>query len=915
MKLWKRFAAVMLSAALCMPIAAGIPANAEGKKREVTIDGSRAVIAETQLYRGAGMVSGNNSSRLLLDYKAENPEAYWEIMNHLFGKKGIGLCHIKIEMGSDVNSSSGTEPNIMRTADELPDVTRGAGYQLAADALTINPDITLDMLYWSEPRWVTDAEDVYDARYSWYKAHLDAAYDTYGMKFQYVSAVRNERPADVEWIKYLSKRLKSETDCKYDYSQIKIVAGDEVTTWGIAGKMLQDEELLNAIDVVGSHYTSWSSADAKKLSDKYGKELWFSEASSPMAYSKGTYRYDATGSGLNDINGLLDIANRYITMFPGGKMTMCEYQPVIAAYYDGVTYCHKQMITANTPWDGSYLLDGGYYMALHFSQFIDKGWSFVDGACYGDGVAGGDGHAIVDAEYSYVTATDTASDNYSVVITNTTAEPITYSFNVKNLDKAGAPVYIWETRCADEGSDWRSNYFRNIGTITPAENNGSYSYEVTIKPYSLVTLSTVERSQSDYEYNDKEFAVLNLPYSDDFEYADYPEDYLSSRSGAPRYTTDQGGAFEVVDKDGNNVLMQKITTGLKADEWGSTPNPTTNFGDDRWYDYAVAADVGFAASADPAENYTGIGLRYNLACNGNSGYWIQLYENGYWKVKRNGRIIAEGSIENFDSTVIHRLKIQAVGNNVKAFADGVQLCDCNGSDMEFTPLSAGRAALFSYFENNWFDNVEVTPIEHTRTIISRCDNTDAEFSYSGIWEHKTMDSYKNYKRTISNASEGAELTCTFTGTDIDVTGVAKECNLLIEVDGVQYGDNLFVKSVKNREVIFSVKDLTNEQHTVKVTVLNGSFSVDGAQISGIAQPVIQQPLHTVDEQPEETAAPTDDSTESSSDIPNDNSAVSDSTASDGNNANGGNILLPIGIGAGVVAIAAAIFAIIRKRKK
>lgn len=38
------------------------------------------------LYRGVGMVSGNNSSRLLLDYKAENPDAYWEIMNYIFGK-------------------------------------------------------------------------------------------------------------------------------------------------------------------------------------------------------------------------------------------------------------------------------------------------------------------------------------------------------------------------------------------------------------------------------------------------------------------------------------------------------------------------------------------------------------------------------------------------------------------------------------------------------------------------------------------------------------------------------------------------------------------------------------------------------------------------------------------------------------
>lgn len=62
------------------------------------------------LYRGVGMVSGNNSSRLLLDYKSENPDAYWEIMNYIFGKNGLEVAHLKLEMGSDINSSSGTEP-------------------------------------------------------------------------------------------------------------------------------------------------------------------------------------------------------------------------------------------------------------------------------------------------------------------------------------------------------------------------------------------------------------------------------------------------------------------------------------------------------------------------------------------------------------------------------------------------------------------------------------------------------------------------------------------------------------------------------------------------------------------------------------------------------------------------------------
>ncbi|MCI7351422.1 MAG: glycosyl hydrolase family 59, partial [Ruminococcus sp.] len=278
--------------------------------KEIIIDGKAVNTKENMRFRGAGMVSANNSSRLLLDYKSENPKAYRELLEYIFGDEGIGINHLKIEMGSDINSSSGTEPAVMRSADEKADVRRGAGYRLAADAKEINPDLTLDMLWWSEPKWITDADDVYAARYKWHKETLRAAYEVYGLKFDYISAVQNERAADLHWVKYLSSHLKSEADCPYDYSKIKIVGGEEVCTWGFADRMYEDEELMNAVDVVGSHYTSTSTAAARRLAEEHSKELWFSEASSPMSYAQGTYRLDGKNSGIADINGALDIANR-----------------------------------------------------------------------------------------------------------------------------------------------------------------------------------------------------------------------------------------------------------------------------------------------------------------------------------------------------------------------------------------------------------------------------------------------------------------------------------------------------------------------------------------------------------------------------------------------------------------------------
>lgn len=856
--------------------------------REIVIDGDKANTKENMLYRGAGMVSGNNSSRLLMDYKTENPEKYQEILEYLFGENGIGITHLKLEMGSDINSSSGTEPSVKRDEDEDADVTRGAGYMLAADAKKINPDLTLDMLWWSEPKWVSDAEDVYAARYKWYKETLDAAYETYGLEFDYVSVTQNEKRCDVEWIKYLAKHLDEETDCPYDYSKIKLVGGEEVCTWNFARRMLKDEELMEAIDVVGSHYTSTSTADAQQLANEYGKELWFSEASSSMEYAQGSYRYDESGSGMANINGILDIANRIIGMYPNGKMTLYEYQPVISSYYDGVTYCQKQLISAQDPWSGYYMLDSGFYMSLHFSQFIKKGWAFVEDASYSDGVAGGDGHAIVDAVYSYMTATDLETDDYSTVITNTTAEPIVYQFTVENLDKASSQVGVWETKGPDDG-EYDENYFKLRETITPTEKDGAYTYSVTVEPYSLVTVSTVTPDKTEYENMDEdERTVLSLPYSDDFEYSDYAEDYLASRGYAPRYTTDEGGAFEVVQKDGNNVLMQKITPETKAKEWGWTPDPTTNFGDDRWYNYAISSDVIFDQTAEDAStNYVGVGLRYNLACNAQSGYWVQLYQNGYWQLFANNVSKSSGSLDNFDSTATHKIKVSAEYNKICAYIDDELVCEYV-SENEAT-IGAGRASLFSSYNQNCYDNIEITPIENVDTYITRYDNTDACFSYEGTWSHNTMSSFKNLKRTISTGEENAVVTIEFDGTGVAVTGQTTEGAVIIPtVDGVEQASQTVCKT-DSRGVSYQISGLEKGHHTVSLKISSGTYSVDGMEVIGGEIPFAKVDETTSDNANNNTV----------------NSVKNDSKA----------LPIALGVTAGVVVLAGAGLVVFKKKKK
>lgn len=96
----------------------------------------------------------------------------------------------------------------------------------------------------------------------------------------------------------------------------------------------------------------------------------------------------------------------------------------------------------------------------------------------------------------------------------------------------------------------------------------------------------------------------------------------------------------------------------------------TTFGDDRWYNYSVNVDAAFATSQDAGSNYVGVGLRYTLGYNSYSGYWIKLYENGSWELKANDGTLSSGSIDGFDGTASHKLKVEVVNNVIRGYIDG-----------------------------------------------------------------------------------------------------------------------------------------------------------------------------------------------------------------------------------------------------
>ena len=104
-----------------------------------------------RVFEGIGAVSAGASSRLLIDYPEPQRS---EILDFLFKPHyGAALQHLKVEVGSDVNSTDGAEPSHMRSRGDH-DYTRGYEWWLMEEARKRNPAIELDILPWGAPGWV-----------------------------------------------------------------------------------------------------------------------------------------------------------------------------------------------------------------------------------------------------------------------------------------------------------------------------------------------------------------------------------------------------------------------------------------------------------------------------------------------------------------------------------------------------------------------------------------------------------------------------------------------------------------------------------------------------------------------------------------------------------------------------------------
>jgi len=605
-------------------------------------------------FEGIGVLSAGASTRLLMDYPKEQQDA---ILDMLFKPKfGASLQHLKVEIGGDVNSTSGTEPSHARYREELqyPQTSfynRGYEWWLMKEAKKRNGSIFLDCLQWGSPGWIGDGKFYSQDNIDYMIAFLSGAKKYHNLDINYIG-IWNERMHDVEFVKNFRKGLNQS-----DLSQVKIVASDLCSgnQWKGADDMAVDNDFLDAVDIIGDHYIEKEFRyHATENALNTNKPLWNSEGG-PW---KGTW------------DGFKELAKLYNRDYIVGKITKTITWSLITSYYENLALPNSGLMKADSPWSGYFEIEPALWAAAHTTQFTEPGWIYLDDGC---------GFAA-DSTVSYVTLISPDEKDITIIVESMDLEkPITLSFNLGTklkINKISQWVSLFEKESFINKKDIQLQ--KGIATLT-------------IQPKSLYTFSTTKGQQ-------KGNPVIPEKKSFPFPYKENFNSYLSGST--PKYISDQGGAFEVCDfgNSGNKVLKQVITR--PAIEWEGAVINQTVAGNADWQDYSASVNVFFTEPYSYG-NLSGRLTETHRSHKEPEAYTIRLSSSGKWELRTAEKILNSG-YKKLDNTQWHSLKLIMKGDNIQAYIN--QECVASLQDKSY---AKGMIGLGSSFHETCFDDLVV----------------------------------------------------------------------------------------------------------------------------------------------------------------------------------------------------------------
>ncbi len=325
----------------CAVIAAGVLLATSGVVSTVT-PAAHAATSITingasggRTFDGVGAISGGGgNSRLLIDYPEPQRS---QILDYLF-KPGTGaaLQFLKVEVGGDTNSTSGSEPSIEHSRGVI---NCSAGYEwwLMQQAKARNPSIKFVGLPWGAPGWIGNGTFLSTDMINYLVSWLDCAKQN-NVPVDYLTAAQNEHTWGVDWTISLRNALNAAGD-----TGVKIIVGDQLSpNWVGADQVQSNPTFAGAVDVLSAHYPCGylgpqSNCPASASATASGKVLWASE------------------NGSQDFNGgATELARGINRGYIDGKMTAYLNWNLIAAITPNIPWPTVGLMLANQPWSGNY---------------------------------------------------------------------------------------------------------------------------------------------------------------------------------------------------------------------------------------------------------------------------------------------------------------------------------------------------------------------------------------------------------------------------------------------------------------------------------------------------------------------------------------------------------------------------------
>ena len=618
-----------------------------------------------------GLSGGGCSTRLLADY---NTTWYNQIMDYLFLPGfGASLHILKVEIGGDMQSTDGTEPSHMHSAND-ENYERGYEWRVMVEAKRRNPNITLYALSWGFPAWVGEGKSS-----PWTNSTV-----TYTMKW--IFGAKKYYNLDIDYIGFWNERgwnkgyaLALKAAITAAGLKTKIVGHD--AGWDVCDDLAKDSEWAAAVDIIGAHYPA---AKIRSNCADLNKIQWASEDMS-VDWNMGA---ECWARELNE---------NYVR----ANLTATIAWDLVDSFYDRLKFAGTGVLRAVEPWSGFYQIGRVLWAAAHWGQFTRAGWFFLQ---HGQGVG------LLDNGGSYVALTDPDSQQLTIIVetmkhdTSQCAWSQSPHYNITEqtatfqLDSSFAHItqfFVFFSNFSTTDVD-QSFIYKGVIQL----NSGSFTLDLPIGV--LYTLSTMNGTKGTYQPPpSKKFPVS---YEDDFN--KYP---VSSEAA---YFADQSGSWEIVESSSNHGrVMRQMVTEVPISWCGEAPYPYSVIGDSDWrLPFQVTADVIIETSGTA---FIAIGVARGSCDASRVGspaivFSISTINNGQWQLTGSTNLtnpLNRGSV-SITAGTWYTISLSTLFDYSEAFINGNFVGQCN-----LTSTSVqGLIAIGSSWNYVQFDNFQIREV-------------------------------------------------------------------------------------------------------------------------------------------------------------------------------------------------------------